>query len=117
MNLKLNYIADWAQRHEIDLDQADIAFSQRNGATITFWHFRESVESFRTVKRAVGGFDPIPPGSEASEIRTEITEGPFPLSVRWYGAYTCQSKTEYKCSPVKFPDQEGEAAVTVETAG
>ena len=115
MNAKLAHVLEWARSHDVDLDRAQIQPSCYDGIRVTFSHSEETPDSFRALKRAIGGFPPIPVGESASIIRAEVGGEEHTISIQWYGAYTCEPTTNYNCTPVAFPKAEyDDPDVTVE---
>lgn len=134
---KIEQISKWSRSHWVDLNRAMIHFEsysfekdrkemaemfpeydsilEKSHVQITFTHSCENADTFRKLKRAVGGR--ISPGEDESGtvlyspmqiIKYPDYDEPVFIKVLWVGAYTCDTKTTFNCHPVKFYGSEDE---------
>ncbi|MGW8177697.1 MAG: hypothetical protein ACWGQW_02715 [bacterium] len=117
MNDKLQRLIDYADEYGVDLGNTEINLRY---STVEFRQEQETRESFRTVKRWVGGFkaDGSPPYVRLTKI-LELNylhngcEKSDQWRVKWEGAYECKSKG-YDCRPALFSDEAEDHMADIE---
>jgi len=117
MNDKLQRLIDNCDECGVDLSRTDIDVRY---SIITFFQGREDRNSFRAVKRWVGGFKASgsPPYVKLERnIDIEyMLNGEYLQDswlIKWDGAYECRSKG-YDCRPALFADEAEDHAADID---
>jgi hypothetical protein len=117
MNERLERLADHADGHGVDLSNSTITMKYRD---IEFMQYNETRESFRKVKKWVGGFkaEGKPPYVDLrAKIEVHYLVNGEPMidewRIKWSGAYDCKLKG-YDCRPALFSDEAEDHAADIE---